>query len=514
MLENIYFLNNLGIEAKIMVTEFDSTVIGVEFEAIGVASVETADFGVTPTEGESQALITNDETGSVSDTELETFLNLDAGEIDNLGNGDATEGSAIKLAPVEVEAGQVLVFDWNFLTNEGTPSFFNDFAFVSIDSTSELADTNSPFVLSSNIFGQETGYQSFFFQSSADTTLSLGIGVVDVGDTVVDSGLLIDNLRVITPTEGTTGDDLLNGTAGEDFINGLAGDDTIRGLAGNDFLTGEEGNDRLQGGNDKDSLLGGIGEDTLLGGDDNDSLSGEDGNDLLQGESGNDSLNGGAGLDTIGGADGNDFILGGDDSDILSGGNGLDEIEGENGNDIIAGGFGADFLSGNNGNDSLRGDAGNDFLNGGNNNDNLNGGSGNDNLNGSGGSDTLQGSGGDDFLSGDAGNDRLQGGSGRDFLTGGSGNDRIEGGIGNDTLFGDSGADRFVLVANQGGENIADFEDDVDKFVLDARLSFGDLEILSTGSNTAIINDDSNVVLAVVENTPNFAISVEDFIFA
>lgn len=103
-----------------------------DFETIGAASIETADFGVTPTDGEFQALITDD-FGSVSNAELETFLGLDAGEINNLGNGFATEGSAIQLAPITIEAGQVLSFNWNFLTSEGTPSSFNDFAFVSIN---------------------------------------------------------------------------------------------------------------------------------------------------------------------------------------------------------------------------------------------------------------------------------------------------------------------------------------------------------------------------------------------
>jgi hypothetical protein len=41
-----------------------------------------------------------------------------------LGNGDATSGSAIRQAFL-AEAGDILTFDWNFLTDEGTPSFPN-----------------------------------------------------------------------------------------------------------------------------------------------------------------------------------------------------------------------------------------------------------------------------------------------------------------------------------------------------------------------------------------------------
>ena len=168
-----------------------------DFDTIGVASIETADFGVTPTDGEFQALITNS-FGSVSDAELETFLGLNKGEIDSLGNGDATQGSAIQLAPIPVEAGQVLFFNWNFLTNEGTAGV-NDFAFVFIESLSKLADINSSFVFSSSQFNEETGYQNFFFESPIDATLTVNLGVVDVSDRVVDSGLLIDNFQIITP---------------------------------------------------------------------------------------------------------------------------------------------------------------------------------------------------------------------------------------------------------------------------------------------------------------------------
>jgi hypothetical protein len=42
-------------------------------------------------------------------------------------------------------------------------------------------------------------------------------------------------------------------------------------------------------------------------------------------------------------------------------------------------------------------------------------------------------------------------------------------------------------------------------------LNFGDLDILSTGNETVIINN--NTILAVVEVTPAFIISVEDFVF-
>ncbi len=168
-----------------------------DWNTIGDARIETAAFGSDPTEGNFQALITTG-TGSLSDTELESFLGLDTGDLDALGNGNATEGSALKLTPITVQAGDTLSFDWNFLTSESTPSTFNDFGFVSIasGSVSELADTNSDFVPFGN-FGSETGYGSFAYEFTTAGTYTISLGITDVGDDVFDSALLVDNFQII-----------------------------------------------------------------------------------------------------------------------------------------------------------------------------------------------------------------------------------------------------------------------------------------------------------------------------
>jgi len=164
------------------------------WQTVGDTSIETAGFGSSPTEGTYQALLTNGG-GSVSDTDLETFLGLTLGSLDGLGNGDATEGTAIKQT-VTVSAGTQLSFDWNFLTNEDTPSnTFNDFSFVSIVSNTldTLADTNDAFVTSATSFNQETGFNSFSYTFSTAGTYTIGVGVVDVQDTSIPSALLVDN---------------------------------------------------------------------------------------------------------------------------------------------------------------------------------------------------------------------------------------------------------------------------------------------------------------------------------
>ncbi|WP_424102806.1 PEP-CTERM sorting domain-containing protein [Moorena producens] len=96
-----------------------------------------------------------------------------------------------------------MTFDWNFLTDEFTSSnsgTFNDFSFVSIAKMVDgLADTNSPlFIESLTDFDEETGFQSFSYTFETSGTYSLGIGVLDEDDFIVNSGLLIDNVE-LTP---------------------------------------------------------------------------------------------------------------------------------------------------------------------------------------------------------------------------------------------------------------------------------------------------------------------------
>ncbi|NET55178.1 MAG: calcium-binding protein [Symploca sp. SIO2E6] len=277
---------------------------------IGNTSVQTTTSLSAPTQGNFQARITNS-FGSVSDNALEEFLGLNSGALDNLVNRNATEGSAIQLNPITVEAGDIITFDWNFQSNDG--GFFNDFSFVSISSggssvlLSELADANN-----------ESGvYETFEYQFTTGGTYEIAVGVVDLIDGIVDSQLLIDNLRVFEEILGTSGNDQLNGTGDDERIKGFAGNDQINGNGGNDLL------------------LGGAGNDTIAGGAQSDVLDGGAHNDLLYGNGGEDTLIGGGGNDTIYGASQADDILGGNGADLIYANGGNDLIDGGNGIDEI-----------------------------------------------------------------------------------------------------------------------------------------------------------------------------------
>jgi hypothetical protein len=159
---------------------------------------------------------------AVSEAALEVFLGLAPGTLDGLGNGDVTEGSAIQqtfsLAP-----GESVSLLAAFLTAEATPdATFNDFAFLVVNGTvSELADTNSFFVpfngtINGTAFNEVTPWISIFTSSISPPVIqiTLALGVVDVGDTTVDSGLLVDTLEVNPPRVPEPGTWILVGGTG------------------------------------------------------------------------------------------------------------------------------------------------------------------------------------------------------------------------------------------------------------------------------------------------------------
>ncbi len=139
--------------------------------------------------------------------ELAEFLNLeDISELENLVEEEVFEGSAIKKT-ITVDAGDVLSFDWNFLTDvteSDRSSFYNDFAFFTLSQTvGKLADTYSTLLESLSDFPRETGFSTYQHTFTAAGTYTLSFGVADVGDGSVRSGLLVDNVVIShssTPT--------------------------------------------------------------------------------------------------------------------------------------------------------------------------------------------------------------------------------------------------------------------------------------------------------------------------
>lgn len=167
-----------------------------QWETTGQATVEDSSFGLEPSNGTYQVVLeTLQDTTGTSGSDLESFLGLTSGSLTSSG---VTEGSAIKQTFV-ANAGDVLTFQWNFLTDlDPSEPDYNDFAFFTLNNTlNSLVDTSN--ATNTNFFtrlAKETGYQSSSYKIATAGTYVLGFGVVDVGDTTVNSALLVDNIKL------------------------------------------------------------------------------------------------------------------------------------------------------------------------------------------------------------------------------------------------------------------------------------------------------------------------------
>ena len=212
----------LGLGSLAIATPADAAVINGSFEndfnnwnTIGDVSTQTSSFGSSPTQGTSQALITNASSQNPDDFPeaagtfnfsgndtatvgvpggLNDFLDI---PVSSLPGSDSfldfpQEGAALQQT-FTVQAGDMLSFDWNFLTNDTAN---RDYAFVALDGVSQLADTTASLSDSNTAFASETGSQNFSFEFSSGGEFTLALGVVDAGDVTQSSALLVDNVQV------------------------------------------------------------------------------------------------------------------------------------------------------------------------------------------------------------------------------------------------------------------------------------------------------------------------------
>jgi hypothetical protein len=182
---------------------------------IGDALVVSTSFGVTPTTGTYQALVTNGpgslyggqfhgsysgissvEANCFSNCPMDAFLGLPDGTLRAL-NFVPFDGSAISQV-FTANAGSILSFSWNYLTDEG--DFLDidvDYAFVLLDGTlSLLANRSMANFTSGTLFANESGYHTYVSTLSNSGTHQIAIGVVDTFDPAVNSGILVDGFNV------------------------------------------------------------------------------------------------------------------------------------------------------------------------------------------------------------------------------------------------------------------------------------------------------------------------------
>ena len=193
---------------------------------MGDVSVVDGSFGVTPSDGSYQLLLTTG-SGAVTPDATETAMGLPNNAIrhlfrDNIakpGESSGTwpiEGSAVQQS-FYADAGDVLTFDWDFLADEFTrspldPDYYTDFLWGYLEGPSSdqefaLAHVNqdpSNFVASASTFNDETGYQTFTFTFTEAGDYTLTLGVHDIEDTLHDTGAIFDNFYLSKAPEPDT----------------------------------------------------------------------------------------------------------------------------------------------------------------------------------------------------------------------------------------------------------------------------------------------------------------------
>jgi hypothetical protein len=131
---------------------------------------------------------------------LEAALGLGSTGLDVSVSDVAFEGSAITQT-FNVNAGDTLSFNYRFLTNEGS---LLDYAFYTINGVkfnlAQVANATNP----SSPFQFETGLLTGNHLFSASGSVTLGFGVVDIGDFSATSALDIDNVTITPIPEPAT----------------------------------------------------------------------------------------------------------------------------------------------------------------------------------------------------------------------------------------------------------------------------------------------------------------------
>jgi hypothetical protein len=173
------------------------------FATLGDVQVSQETAGIRPTDGANQAFLFS---AGFPVNFIEIFLSAPAGSIARMMPSDPTartQGSALSLT-VRAPAGAMLAFDFNFLTNEFPSPFFNDAAVVvKVGDTlpTLLANTLSALVPAppGERFLLQSGYRTStaVIPMPASGIQRVGFAVLDAGDTIFPSGLLIDNIRIV-----------------------------------------------------------------------------------------------------------------------------------------------------------------------------------------------------------------------------------------------------------------------------------------------------------------------------
>jgi hypothetical protein len=176
---------------------------------IGATHADTAAMGATPTQGTYQAYIDNTGNFASPAGPVATMLGVTGPTILALGQGTPTTGSAIA-QDITVAAGDVLTFDWNWLTDEwNEAATFNDFAIFTVDSSAYFLASRGSTHATLNLttpppgFDGQTNWATASHTFASGGTFKLGFAVFNVGDAGHNSVLLVDAVAVSVPEPAT-----------------------------------------------------------------------------------------------------------------------------------------------------------------------------------------------------------------------------------------------------------------------------------------------------------------------
>lgn len=231
-------------ETATITVPYTMTANGVTYDAVAIITVtgtnDTPYFSSFPQGYQHVGTINPDDsfddvaaleltTSGASVSEIEHFLGLNEGTLASISTQDA--GSNLRLNPTEgaaiafdltLNAGESISFTWNFASVEYQP--YNDFAFISFAPSfgDKLADI---YTVGDNIpdnFQHSSGWHEYTFTATSSGTHRLGIGIVDTGDTAVDSQFYISGFtglgfkRTATESDPAVTFNLLNGAIDPD----------------------------------------------------------------------------------------------------------------------------------------------------------------------------------------------------------------------------------------------------------------------------------------------------------
>lgn len=135
--------------------------------------------------------------------DLEAFVGVTVGALDRDFLDQATEGSAMTTT-IQVAAGDVLQFNWNLVTRDTAGL---DYGFLTVNGNlMVLAQATDAGSVSTGGYLTETGFNQGEYVFTQGGTMTVSFGVADVGDYSSTTGLMVDNVALISavPEPGTT----------------------------------------------------------------------------------------------------------------------------------------------------------------------------------------------------------------------------------------------------------------------------------------------------------------------